>query len=327
MSLSPLLSREAMLHTLQKEEYGFLPQAPYELRWEEAPFKAGNFAAGKATLRRFTLTVSANGMEHSFPVSVCLPTKEGKHPFYVFPNFRPDVPDRYYPTEEIIDNGFAVLSFCYRDVTGDNEDMSDGLARLFCRESSPHRPGKIALWAWSAMRVLDLAQSLGKLDQNRAGICGHSRLGKTALLAGAMDERFSFVHSNDSGCSGAALSYGKSGERIADIIQTFPFWFCPHYGDYVQKDEQLPFDQHWLLASIAPRTLLVTSAKEDRWAHPENEFLACVAAREMKKEVPFPPIRSLWADQNTHYYCREGKHYFSREDWKVSMELRIKKGV
>lgn len=321
-----------MLRILQEQVYGFLPPPPDSFRFTEAPYKEGNFAAGKATLRSFTLTVGYQGKEHSFPVNLCLPAKEGKHPFYVLINFRPQVPDRYYPTEEIIDEGFGVFSFCYLDVCQDNEDFTDGLAALFCKAPrSPHAPGKIALWAWAAMRVLDLAERLEGLDLSRAAVCGHSRLGKTALLAAALDERFSFAHSNDSGCSGAALAKHKKGERIADITRVFPFWFCPAYESYAEKDEELPFDQHWLLGSIAPRKLLVTSANGDGWAHPEHEFLSCFYAQEawgLPAESPdFPPTHSLWGKEHLFYSRRDGKHYFSREDWRVSLELRKEKGI
>ena len=135
------------------------------------------------------------------------------------------------PTEELVDNGFAVLSFCYKDVTSDDGDITDGLAGVLYEDGKrgPTDAGKIAMWAWAAHRVLDLAENFEALDMTRAIVCGHSRLGKTALLAGATDERVFVAHSNDSGCSGAAITRDKDGEKVSDITTRFPYWFCENY--------------------------------------------------------------------------------------------------
>lgn len=337
-SLPPLRDKEEMLAVLQREEYGFLPSPPDKLEFDVKENAVKNYCAGKAKLHRVTLTVTVKERKFSFPVTAVIPTAEGKHPFYVMLNFRPEVPDRYLPSEELVDHGFAVLSFCYKDVSSDDGDFSDGLASLFFEgsERPDNAPGKLMLWAWAAMRVLDYAETCKELDLNRAGVCGHSRLGKTALLAGALDERFSFVHSNDSGCSGAALSLNKTGERIADITRVFPYWFCPRYASYAEKDESLPFDQHWLLACIAPRAVLVSSADGDHWAHPDNEFLTCLAANEAWETkgqsgflAPdrFPETGELFGEGTVTYFLRKGKHYFSREDWNASCRVRKEKNV
>lgn len=135
------------------------------------------------------------------------------------------------------------------------------------------------MWAWAAQRVLDYAQTLDELlDLDCAIVCGHSRLGKTALLAAATDKRFAFAYSNDSGCSGAAITREKQGENVKDICERFPYWFCENYKLYIDNEQNMPFDQHYLLASIAPRKVLVGSAAEDIWADPISEFLCCVAA-------------------------------------------------
>ena len=115
-----LKSRAEMLELLQREEYGCLPKAPESFVWEAEPGIADNFCAGKATLEKLTFRVVVNGKDFAFPVYLAVPTAEGPHPFFVHINFRSDVPDRYMPTEELIDNGFAVLSFGYEDVTRDD---------------------------------------------------------------------------------------------------------------------------------------------------------------------------------------------------------------
>lgn len=260
-----LKSRAEMLELLQREEYGCLPKAPESFVWEAEPGVADNFCAGKATLEKLTFRVVVNGKDFAFPVYLAVPTAEGPHPFFVHINFRSDVPDRYMPTEELIDNGFAVLSFGYEDVTRDDGDFTSGLAGVLYENGkrAPHDAGKIALWAWAAMRCMDYAEHDERLDCAKSVVCGHSRLGKT---------------------------------------------------------DALPFDQHYLLASIAPRYVYVASATGDDWADPASELLSCYAAAAGDKEAfPYEETSEDY-DFNLHagrigYHRRPGLHYFSREDW------------
>ena len=321
-NLPPMQDRKTMLETLQREEYGWIPARPEALSFSVEKNIVSNFCAGKATLKRVTANCSIGGKTFSFPFHACLPTGQGKHPFFVHINFRPDVPDRYMPTEELVDNGFAVLSFCYHDVTRDNGDFTDGLAGVLYENGNrgPEDPGKIAMWAWAAQRVMDYAETLAdRLDLDRAIVCGHSRLGKTALLAAATDPRFAFAYSNDSGCSGAAVTRGKGGERIRDIVRNFPYWFCENYWKYVDREDGMPFDQHWLLACCAPRAVAVGSASEDAWSDPVSEQLCCLAASPaFEKGFVCDRLASVgetFFQGNVGYHLRNGLHYFSREDW------------
>lgn len=326
-----LLSREEMLNIMQTEEYGFIPSKPESLTWEvDESYFIPNFCAGKATVKKVNAVCAVNDKEFSFPFYCTLPTKKGKYPFFVHINFRDSIPDRYMPTEELVDNGFAVLSFCYKDVTNDDGDFSDGLAGVLFENGkrSPADCGKIAMWAWAAQRVMDYAETLSDiLDLDCAIVCGHSRLGKTALLAGATDTRFRFVYSNNSGCSGAAITRKKQGETVKAINSVFPYWFCGNYSKYIDNEANMPFDQHYLIASVAPRFCLVGSASEDIWADPESEMLACVAAsgaypeqgfiyedREMKSGDKF-------FEGSIGYHLREGEHYLGREDWNRLIEF------
>ena len=227
------------------------------------------------------------------------------------------------PSEELVDNGFAVFSFCYNDVTMDNSDFTDGLAGVLFEngQRKPNDPGKIAMWAWAAHRVMDYAQTLGDVLELDCGIvCGHSRLGKTALLTGATDERFKFAYSNDSGCSGAAVTRQKGGETVEKICNKFSYWFCENYLKYINKEDSMPFDQHYLLSSIAPRFACVGSASEDLWADPVSEMLNCVASSSAFKngfvyEDRLPEIGDRFFRGDIGYHLRKGLHYFSREDW------------
>lgn len=321
--LPALLPREQMLDILREEVYGAIPETPEALSFTAEKNIIPNFCAGKAVCNKVTANCTMRGKAFSFPFYAALPTDGKRHPFFVHINFRDCIPDRYMPTEELIDSGFAVLSFCYNDVTADNEDFTHGLAGILYPEGirEANGTGKIAMWAWAAHRVLDYAQTLdGILDLDCAVVCGHSRLGKTALLAAATDARFAFAYSNDSGCSGAAITREKQGEHVKDICKNFPYWFCHNYQRYADNEQAMPFDQHYLLAAIAPRKVLVGSASEDLWADPVSEQLCCMAAAPAFPGGFVCPDRPAEIGEeffrgDIGYHLRRGLHYFSREDW------------
>ena len=334
--LPRLTNKDEMLGILLCEEYGYLPQKPDSLCFEAEENTVPNFCAGKAALNKVTAVCKIGEKSFSFPFYFTLPTAEGKHPFFVHINFRDCVPDRYMPTEELVDNGYAVLSFCYKDVTSDDGDLTNGLAGILYENGSRKASdaGKIAMGAWAAQRVMDYAVTRADvLDLNNCAVCGHSRLGKTALLASATDERFKFAYSNDSGCSGAALSRGCKGESVADILRVFPYWFCENYKKYASCVDTMPFDQHFLIASIAPRRVLIGSASKDFHADPVSEQLCCAAASEAFENGfvcgRFPAeVGDEFFGGDVGYHLREGLHYFSREDWnKLIKFMRIHKNV
>lgn len=330
-NLPPLQSRTRMLEILQDQMYGYIPAKPESLSFEAVGKVSPNFCAGKARGDKMIAHCVIGGKEFSFPFSCVVPLDGEKHPFFVHINFRPDVPDRYMPTEELVDNGYAVLSFNYNDVTQDNGDFTDGLAGILFEngQRNPSDPGKIALWAWAAQRLMDFAETLSdELDLTKGIVCGHSRLGKTALLTAATDERFAIGYSNDSGCSGAAISRGKEGETVEKICNKFPYWFCENYHQHRGNEQDMPFDQHYLLASIAPRPVLVGSASEDAWADPISEQLSCLAAApafdgdfQCDRRAQ---IGDAFLDGKVGYHLRKGLHYFSRTDWLRLMEFAAK---
>jgi hypothetical protein len=166
------------------------------------------------------------------------------------------------------------------------------------------------------------AATMPGLDARRAIVIGHSRLGKAALWAGAQDEAFAMVVSNDSGCAGAALSRRAYGETIGRITRSFPHWFCPTLASWAGREAAMPIDQHQLLALVAPRVLHVGSAVEDRWADPKGEFLATLAADEAWRVLgqrglgatAMPAVEQSVGDR-VRYHLRTGGHDITRDDW------------
>lgn len=328
-------ARPLVLKTMLENEYGYIPDVPEKVSFEITKFDDRRYCAGKAYYAEVEATSVINGESFTFPFVYVYPKKGNKHKTVVHINFRSNVPDEYMPTEEIIDNGFGCASFCYKDVTSDDGDFTNGLAGIVYKNSERtlHSPGKIAMWAWAAMRVMDFLQVRDEVDKTSITVAGHSRLGKTALLTAAFDTRFACAHSNCAGCSGDALNRNKidGNETIGHITNIFPFWFCEKYKEFSDKDNETPFDQHFMHALIAPRKVHVASAERDIWAAPPQQFLACVAADEVYKlygmkgfvyeEEDFLKKGKYLNDGNIGFCYREGTHYFSRDDWHGLMDF------
>ncbi len=320
--------REEIKRILEEEEYGVVPPKPDHLR-VEIESQDDVFCAGKAPLQKLKFICTFGDKEDSFPVSAVIPKSDKPLPAFVMINFRPNVPDKYLPSEELVDRGYAVFSFCYTDVSSDDGNFKDKFAKYLSNRRRKNGSSKIAIWAWAAMRVMDYIQTLDSIDKDNIAVIGHSRLGKTAMVAGGFDERFKYIISNDSGCGGAAITRGKIGETFEWMSDVIPFWFCPRWLDKVKGGIELPYDQNFLSVLSVPRHLMIGSAVEDTWSDPASEFINCASTNPAYAlygkrglvygdEIPAP--KTILGEGDALYHIRHGLHYFSREDWLVYMD-------
>jgi hypothetical protein len=236
--------------------------------------------------------------------------------------------------DQSIARGYAVATFYSGDIDPDRPDVREGIQPHFLKKGEkpgPHAWGTIAAWTWGIQRAVDYLVQNKDIDRDRIAVVGHSRLGKTALLAAALDERIALAIPLQAGCGGTAPSRGKVGESVQRINTSFPHWFNGTFKEFNTQPERLPFDQHCLVALVAPRPVLFSNAVEDTWANPEGQFEVLRAADPVyrflgaeglkAKKMPEP---GKLIDSTLGYYIRPGKHSMTREDWKVFLDFADK---
>jgi hypothetical protein len=239
----------------------------------------------------------------------------------------------------MIERGYALASFYSGDVDPDTADASDGIGPAFYRSGTAtpadDDPATIMLWSWGFQRVVDFVEKAAsdQVDPKRVAVVGHSRNGKTALLAGAFDERVALVIPLQAGCGGTAPSRTSDpkAESVKRINTSFPHWFCRNFKAFNDNPAKLPFDQQCLIALCAPRPVLLANAEEDLWANPSGQFELLAAAAPVYRLFGIeglapgakPEINKL-LDGQLGYFLRPGKHAMTRTDWTAFLDYADK---
>jgi len=336
--------RAEVLELFRKHVYGRAPVGrPADLKFDVFD-SAADAMGGKATRKQVKITYRRPGGEGAIRLVLFIPNGAKKSaPCFLLICNRPaaanidptrEVKSPFWPAEEIVARGYAAAAFFNGDVVADKHDeFKSGVFAIYDTAPRPADAwGAIAAWAWGASRALDYLVTDPAIDGKRVAVVGHSRGGKTALWAGAEDERFAMAVSNDSGCTGAALARGKTGERIRDINKGFPHWFNENYKRFADHEDELPLDQHMLAALIAPRLLYIASASEDAWSDPKSEFLAGVHASPVYRlfgleglaSANMPKAEAPMHDGHIGYHLRTGKHNLTEYDWSCFMDFADK---
>ena len=325
--------RPQVLEVFAQEMYGHMPARPEGLHFSTISEETVYAGLGLRKVVRIYLDAD---QAHWFDVLIHLPKDAaGPVPMFVGLNFKgndatlDERADFRWPYELVLKAGMGVATAWRDSIEPDGKDSKLAEAEGVCRDGGVRSWynkdgdwGAISAWAWGLSRIVDYLETDEAYDTDRLAVIGHSRLGKTALWAGANDLRFDMVISNDSGCCGAAISRRKFGETFAVIDTSFPHWFTREFDKYKGREETFPADQHWLIALAAPRPVYVASATEDLWADPKGEWLAAKAAEPvyalfgmqgLDDGMPAPDVSD--GDGRIGYHIRTGKHNILAFDW------------
>lgn len=232
----------------------------------------------------------------------------------------------YWPVQTIINSGRAAACFYASEAQADDAaSFPEALSVLFLDPTQPRTAdgwGTLGVWAFAASAMVTILTGHKRIDAEKISVGGHSRGGKTALWCAAQDTRVHAVLVNNSGCTGAAVSRGKSGEVVASICAMFPHWFCPNYSRYSWREREMPFDQHMLVAAVAPRLCYVTSGSTDLWSDPDAEWRGTKAGSTAWKlfgEKPLPQAPpapgETYQESAIGYHRRNGGHDLTQWDW------------
>jgi hypothetical protein len=318
--------------------YGFEPPPPDNIRGElreEVPW-----LNGKALLREYRVTYGPPGTPPMNLLVVRPSAPAGPVPLFLGVNFEGnakvrtehDVRPGAWPADLIVSRGFGFATFHCADVDPDRPDFTDGVHPRYFKpgQKAPASTdwGAISAWAWGLSRAADVLIADGETDPSRLCVIGHSRMGKTALLAAALDPRFALCVPNQAGCGGTAPSRGTVGESVKSINENFPHWFNDVFPRFEDAVDRLPFDQHCLVALVAPRPVLFLAAEEDQWANPAGQFEVLKAAEPVYRLLGAGgvgtdkmPGLDVMVGETLGYRIRPGQHSLGPGDWAVALDF------
>ena len=302
--------RKEWLDLILEFEYGRLPPAPPYTRGEELhTHEVPPLLNARHSQYRL---VTGGERPFQFLLHLLIPPGEGPFPVaLVGDDCWRDVADDI--ALEVMRRGYILAEFNRVEIVPDRPrcDRTSGLYRLYPDADF----GALAAWAWGYHRCVDFLLTLDVVDAARIAALGMSRGGKTALLAGATDDRIALTAPNNSGCGGAGCFRwrGPGCETLEVIVRVFPHWFGPRLKEFAGREECLPFDQHAVKALVAPRALLTTEALGDLWANPSGTWQTHLAAREV--------YRFLGAEDRIGIAYRDGGHAHGLDDWKTQLDF------
>ncbi len=323
------IRRPQILALFSNLVYGTVPNASFPIKttYQEQEIDR-QFLNGKATRRRVVIEFRNENGAASISMQIVTPNG-AKGPVPALMKLGTDG-----PVEAWIDRGYAAVGIDQNRFVGHNEiSFERSIHRLFFRkgQSFPkaYEWGVLSAIAWGHSRVLDYLEKDPAIDATRVAIMGHSKTGKAALWTAATDERFALAISAQSGCAGAALWRRRSGETLEKMVTRFPYWLCRNAWKFVNQEDDLPVDQHMLLALVAPRPVYVASGVEDTWADPRGEYASAYHASEVyrllgKKGLTspeLPPVGQAIVDSDVGYHIRAGAHSVEPYDWQMFMDF------
>ena len=341
--------RAEIIRLYETEIYGRIPSRTPAVKWQTTETDPAS-REGTAVRKRIVGTIGDRGDAPRINLTLYTPAKvKAPVPVVLLLNFGGGTPPPAAPATagrgaappsdppvaaEIIARGWGYATVGYQDIQPDrNNTFNQGVigATLPAGQQQPAADewGAISAWAWGVSRILDYLETETSVNAKQVALFGHSRLGKTALWASALDQRIAAVYASCSGEMGAALARRDWGETVDDMTQNFPYWFAGNFQKYAGRWNDMPVDAHMLIALSAPRPVFVTGGTGDQWADPAGMFLAEVAAGPVyrllgKKDVgvtQLPPLDAPLTTGDLGWHYHTGGHSATSADWKAFLEF------
>jgi hypothetical protein len=353
--------RKEILEIMTSQMYGTSPGRPTNMRFEvfDNDTKA---LGGKATRKQVTVFIKERDKEAQFDLLIYIPNKAkhpvpaiiginfvGNQAIIADPGVKlttawvensqmfpcgengkateacRGVNASQWAVDSILDRGYALVTMYREEIASDRKEtmFQTGIHTLYPElQNRDDNFSTMAAWAWALSRGMDYIETDKDIDSKKVAVFGFSRLGKAALWAGATDQRFAMVLSNESGAGGGKQFRRGIGENITRLCTVFPHWYAKSLRKYMDKDSELPFDQHFVMALIAPRPVYLATAEEDRNADPAGEFETAKASDGIYKFLgtkgfagtTFPALNEPVSGQ-IGFHIRPGGHDVKMFDW------------
>lgn len=343
--------KPALLQAFADTVYGPWPEG-LAVSYGEARLVQSDFAGGRGVLEEVPITIGEGPGARTFRLAIAYPNEAREAPApvilaqtfastcAVFPGAgltaidgdlceEVEIPGVFRfifgkyialaPIEQYFDRGYAYASFYASELVPDSNGAAQAVMAQLTTDGSPAPTGALSAWAYGFSAALTHLEADPRIDPTKTALFGHSRHAKSALLAAAWDDRVDAVFAHQAGFGGASLSRSRTGEGVKRITKNYGYWFDPAYASYARRLDEIPVDQHQLIALVAPRPVLLGNARRDVWSDPNSSFRAAAAAdrvyelygvegfdqAELKDTVP---------EAELSFYMRVGGHGVQQED-------------
>jgi hypothetical protein len=326
--------RPEIVELFDREIYGRVPEQTPAVRWEVVSTEHERVADVPVVTKKLVGHVDNSAYPQiTVDIDLTLTTPaETDGPVPVIMEFgwvgswgRP--PRQEGPTwkEQLIAKGWGYAVIVPTSYQADNGGgLTQGIIGL-CNKGRPRDAddwGALRAWAWGASRALDYFETDPAVDAKRVGIEGLSRYGKAALVTMAYEPRFAIGFIGSSGAGGAKIWRRDYGERLENVASSGEYhWMAGNFIKYAGPltVDDLPVDQHELVALCAPRPVLISSGtleQGDGWVDAKGMFLAAAEAGPVYELLgarglstgEFPPVGTPLTGGEVAFRQHEGGH-------------------
>ena len=309
--------REEMKRLMAEYVYGHMPPPPGNVTGHEirsgmlvltncaASYRLVHLTFGESNHLGFDVCIfsplATDGIKVPFPTIV--------HPAYT------NGESAAQEYTEAFRRGYAVADIYYPQLGADDSHYR---TTSFFPAYPNYDWNDFAAWAWGISRCVDFLETDPTTDKSKLIVLGLSRVGQSAALAGALDERIALVAQVGGGSAFRFSGKNHGGKQgLDDIVRVKPYWFGPRLPEFRGQVEKLPFDYHWLPALTAPRFYILCNGLDDQYVNGKAAAQTYLAAK--------PVYEFLGVPDHLGVNFRPGKHGMPASDWTAILDFADQK--